>query len=161
MALIVEDGTGVASANTYADLAAVRTYAALRGVILSADDAVLEPMVHKSMDYLDTKGLGLLSLSYPLADDLLCNKVPVADALVRLAAAQGQLCMEQADGVDLAPTRTDAFIIEDTMGPMTTKFSDKHGGGPGTEPDMLTVDSLLAPLLAACGQDGLFKTVRV
>jgi len=163
MALIVEDGTGVANANSYADLATVRAYALARGVTLSTDDTKLEANVIRTMDYLDTKGLGLLSLSFPLDDDTLCNSVPLAETLARLSRAQGELCVEQHNGVDLAPTRTDAFVTEETVGPITTKYSATNGGGPGTEPDMLNVDSLLKPLIAACGYSGvgLFKTLRV
>lgn len=163
MALIVEDGTGVTDANTYTDLDTVRAYASARGVTLSTDDAALEAQVLRSMDYLDTKELGLLSLSFPLDDDLLCNTVKLTEVLERLQRAQSELCMEQHAGVDLAPTRTDAFVVEETVGPLTTKYSDKHGGGAGSEPDMLTVDSLLRPLIAACGYSGtaLFTTLRV
>lgn len=163
MALIVEDGTGVTDANTYADLATVRAYASARGVTLSADDAALEAHVLRSMDYLDGKELGLLSLSFPLEDDKLCNTIKIAEVLERLKRAQSELCMEQHAGVDLAPTRTDGFVVEETVGPITTKYSDKHGGGPGAEPDMLTVDNLLKPLIAACGYSGtaLFTTLRV
>lgn len=160
MALIVEDGTGVSGANSYADLATIRAYAEARQVTLPADPN-LEAFVFKGMDYLEGKKLGLLALTFPLDGDKLCNKVPLAETLARLQQSLALLCMEQQSGVDLAPTRTDAFIIEDTIGPITTKYSDKHGGGPGSEPDMLTVDNILGPLLAACGQVGLFKTIRV
>jgi hypothetical protein len=160
MALIVEDGTGVTGANSYADLATIRAYAEARQVTLPADPN-LEAMVFKGMDYLEGKKLGLLSLSWPLDDDKLCNKVPLAETLARLQQGLAQLCMEQQAGVDLAPTRTDAFVVEETVGPLTTKYSTNHGGGPGAEPDMLTVDNLLKPLIAACGQVGLFTTLRV
>ena len=160
MALIVEDGTGVTNANSYADLATIRAYAEARQVTLPADPN-LEAMVFKAMDYLEGKKLGLLSLSWPLDDDKLCNKVPLAETLARLQQGLAQLCMEQQAGVDLAPTRTDAFVVEETVGPLTTKYSANHGGGPGSEPDMLTVDNLLKPLIAACGQVGLFSTIRV
>ena len=160
MALIVEDGTGVSGANSYADLVTIRTYAEARQVTLPADPN-LEAFVFKGMDYLEGKKLGLLALTWPLDGGTLCNKVPLAETLVRLQQGLAQLCIEQQSGVDLAPTRTDAFIVEETVGPLTTKYSDKHGGGPGSAPDMPTVDNILGPLLAACGQVGLFKTVRV
>jgi hypothetical protein len=161
MALIVEDGTGVTDANSYADLVAIRAYAFARGITLSADDVALEPLAHSGMDYLESKNLGLLSITWPLDDGLLCGTIAEAEALTRLQNGLGRLCVEQHNGVDLAPTRTEAFIIEDTVGPMTTKYSDKLGGGVGSPPDMPGVDGILAPLLAACGQVSLFKTLRV
>lgn len=162
MALTIENGTGVDGANSYADLVAVRGHAIQRGIALNADDAKLEPMVHKAMDYLDGKGLGLLTLSWPLDNDVLCGSDVTSDqALTRLSRAIAQLCIEQSRGVDLAPTRTGAFVTEDTVGPLTTKYSASHGGGPGNEPDMLIVSDLLGPLLDVCGQGSLFTTVRV
>lgn len=154
MALTVEDGTGVTNANTYADLATVRAYALSRGVALSADDAALEPLIHKAMDYVDSRGLGLLSVTWPLTDGLLCGTVSSAETLTRLQNALGRLCMEQSAGVDLSPTRTGAFVTEETVGPITTKFSEKLGGGEGSPPDMPAIDAILGPLIAACGYTG-------
>lgn len=54
MALIIEDGTIVANANSYVTLAEARAYALVRGVSLSATDSVLEILVIKSMDYLES-----------------------------------------------------------------------------------------------------------
>ena len=160
MALIVEDGTGVSGANSYADLATIRAYAEARQVTLPADPN-LEAFVLKGMDYLEGKKLGLLALTWPLDGGTLCNKVPLAETLARLQQGLAQLCIEQQGGVDLAPTRTEAFVVEETVGPLTTKYSDKHGGGPGSAPDMPTVDNILGPLLAACGQARLFSTIRI
>ena len=42
MALIIENGTNVAGANSYATLTEILAFAALRGVTLSAVDATLE-----------------------------------------------------------------------------------------------------------------------
>lgn len=159
MAIVVEDGTGVSGANSFVSLADARTYAADRGVTLSEDDAALSPLLHKAMDYLESKGLGLLSLSFPTENGYVC-RLTDAQALTRLANAQAQLCVEQAAGVDLAPTRTEGFITEDTTGPLTTKYSEKLGGGPGVAPSMPAVYGLIKPLLQ-CGQGGSFVTLRV
>jgi len=159
MAIVVEDGTGVSGANSFVSLADARTYAADRGVTLSEDDAALSPLLYKAMDYLESKGLGLLSLSFPTESGYLC-RLTDAQALARLANAQAQLCVEQSAGVDLAPARTDGFIIEDTTGPMTTKYSEKLGGGAGVAPSMPAVHGILKPLLQ-CGQGASFTTLRV
>ena len=158
MALVVEDGTGVAGADSYADLTSLRAYAAKRGVTLSVDDAVLEPFAYTAMDYLEGEGLGLLSLTWPSERGYVCS-MKDAEALVRLANAQAQLCIEQADGIDLSPARTGDFIIEDTVGPITTKFSDKFGPVAGIAPSMPAVAAILKPF-RACGHFGL-KTLRV
>lgn len=158
MALVVEDGSGVSGADSFADLATIRAYATKRGVTLSADDAVLEPFAYKAMDYLEGKGLGLLSLTFPTETGYVCSLTD-AQALARLANAQAQLCMEQHAGVDLAPTRTENFITEDTVGPITTKYSDKFGPVEGVAPAMPAVAAILRPL--RCGQGFGVVTVRV
>lgn len=56
MTIIVENGTNVANANSYLSLADIRAYALNRGVTLSPVDATLEPMVFKSMDYIESVG---------------------------------------------------------------------------------------------------------
>lgn len=127
MALVVEDGTGVAGADSYADLATLRAYAARRGVTLSADDATLEPFAYKAMDYLDDYGVGLGVLVWPASPTTLCGQDPIT-ALDRLVNLQAQLCIEQHNGVDLAPapiavTSAGGAIIEETVGPITTKYS--------------------------------------
>lgn len=54
MTLIVENGTNVPNANSYADLTYIRAYALNRGVTLSVVDADVEAMVFKSMDYIES-----------------------------------------------------------------------------------------------------------
>lgn len=55
MTLIVEDGSNVANANSYLSLTDIRAYATSRGITLPVD-ALLEPMVFKSMDYIESVG---------------------------------------------------------------------------------------------------------
>ena len=52
MTLIIEDGSIVTGADSYASLAVLRAYALKRGVTLSAVDADLEVLAIKAMDYL-------------------------------------------------------------------------------------------------------------
>lgn len=54
MTLIIEDGTEVTNANSYVTLAEARAYALARGVTLSATDSVVEILVIKAMDYLES-----------------------------------------------------------------------------------------------------------
>ena len=160
MALITEDGTGVADANCFADVAAVRSYATNRGVTLSADDTVVSALIYKATDYLNGIKLGPLSLAFPSDSGELCG-TPVVELISRLNRATGQLCIEQNNSVDLAPARSGAFIVEDTFGPVTIKFSDKRGGGDGTAPIMPAVSALLDPILEACGDTGYITVIRV
>lgn len=53
MALVVEDGTIVSGANTYASHTELAAYAALRGVTLTSDQDEREQLLVKAMDWLD------------------------------------------------------------------------------------------------------------
>ena len=52
MAITVEDGSGVAGANSYATVAQLMTYAASRGVELEIKDHAAEVLLLKGMDYI-------------------------------------------------------------------------------------------------------------
>lgn len=55
MALIIEDGSGKTDSNSYATVAELDSYAALRGITLTAaDDAAKEVLLIKAMDYLES-----------------------------------------------------------------------------------------------------------
>lgn len=170
MALTVEDGTGVAGANSYASLATLRAYASARGVTLPASDPALEAFALLGMDYLEGLRGRFQGAKTDPTQPLQWPRYPVvidgadfpSDAIpVELVNALCRLCMEQHAGADLSPTKTGAFVTEETVGPITTKYSEKLGGGAGSPPDMPAVDVLLAPLLTV-GKVGFgFTTVRV
>jgi hypothetical protein len=52
MTLIIEDGSGVANANTYVSVADARAYAALRGLTLPASDPAVEVLLVLACDYM-------------------------------------------------------------------------------------------------------------
>lgn len=55
MALIIEDGTGVDNANSYATVAELYTYASERGQALSVSNEAAEALLIKAMDYIEGK----------------------------------------------------------------------------------------------------------
>lgn len=55
MTLVIEDGTGLANAQSYVSAADARIYANLRGITLPADDATLEPFLIQACDYLEAQ----------------------------------------------------------------------------------------------------------
>ncbi len=169
MALVVEDGSIVENADSYIDLSFARAYALARGVTLPTDDAEADAMAYKAMDYLEGKRAEYQGdKTDPLNQELQwprinvkidCVEIPSNFIPKELKQAQARLMMEINAGVDIQPTRTGGFIIEDKTGPLTTKYSEKIG--VGVEPTISTVDALLAPLFSACGQQFSFKTLRV
>jgi len=160
MALIVENGSIVEGANSYATLAQIRAYAADRGVTLSDDDTVLTPYAILATDYLESKSDLFVGkqvqtnqpLSWPRQGVIQTdnsyfptNQIPPA-----LVNAQCQLVIEQVqNGVTLLPTidrfHTGGFVTHEKLGPMETTFSERVG--TTVEPIMPAVDSLLKSLM--------------
>lgn len=154
MSLTIEDGTGVAGANSYASLVNLRAYATARGIALSATDSELEIHAIKAMDYIEsfrTKFQGsktdsAQSLQWPRSDvyidgyEFESNLIP-AD----LVNAQCACVIELHNGVDLMPTRKDTReVIRDKTGPMETEWAPGSGSAM---PALPKVDALLQPLL--------------
>lgn len=54
MALTIEDGTGVAGADSYSTVTEIRAYATARGLALPVDDAAVEPLAVLATDWLET-----------------------------------------------------------------------------------------------------------
>lgn len=155
MALIVEDGTGVANADSYTSVGTARTYALKRGITLSAVDATLEVYLTKALDYLETladryKGTKVAdtnALQWP-RKDVIIDGVNLATNVIpkNLIGAQIMLAVAVQGGLELLPTVDGTpFIIEDTTGPLTTKYSEKIT--VSGVPIVRSADALLLPLL--------------
>ncbi|MBA3352279.1 MAG: hypothetical protein H0U23_07630 [Blastocatellia bacterium] len=169
MALIVEDGSGVANANSFNTLAEIRAYATARGATLGTDEAV-EVFAILAMDYLASleprlKGRRTLFsqelifprefvyyigyLSYPGYPD---DEIPP-----QIKSAQSQLVLEQHAGVPLMPTRVaQPTLIRRKVGPIEREWSP---GGETITPYIPSVDALLFNFL----NSGVFtlRSVRV
>lgn len=164
MALIVEDGSGVDGANTYADVATVTAYALNRGVILG-DDAAVAVQIVKAMDYLSMfsdKWAGYptsltQALPFPRKGMRVnCTLYPSNQIHPNLVAALGQLVIEQHKGADLLPIDTkEAFIVREKVDVLETQYSEAVAlarlQGAGILPAMPLVDALLAPLMGGGG----------
>jgi hypothetical protein len=174
-ALVIEDGTNVAGANTYCDVTTIRAFANARGATLPETDDELIPLVFGAMDYIEAKRNQFQGkktnwpgddLSKPIpqplqwprncvtidGDDFPNNAIPL-----ELKNALCQLCVEQASGIDISPTQTGPFVISEKIDVIETKYSEtvRTSGA-----EMPRVDAFLAPLLK---QDSGFalSTVRV
>lgn len=97
MALIVEDGTLVPNANTYASVADLKTYASSRGIELVGDDTKLESNLIRAMDKLDdyrsqfdgTRRRGA-ALQWP-RDDVYIDNQPFANNLIPMELVRAQI----------------------------------------------------------------------
>ncbi len=132
--LIVEDGTGVANANTYADLAYARAFATNTGLVgLPTDDEAAKAALLRAMAYIESRPYqgypssatqalvwprkGVLYSGYQLLDNYIPE--PIKKAQVVAATLIG-------NGIELLPTVSGQFVTEETVGPITTKYSDEY-----------------------------------
>lgn len=165
MALVVEDGTGIDGANTFVSLADCEAYSLARGLDISGDEDATSAMILTAMDYLaplSWKGEPVEPfqvLPWPRNYVYLGrNNFPNDQVPPDVVAAQCQLVMNQFNGVVLFPATETAMIIQDTVGPLTTKYSPKYGAP--TTPTLPLVDQLLDKWLTDGG--GLtLRSVRV
>lgn len=167
MALVVEDGSLVVGANSYVSLADARAFATARGFSLPSDDAVLEPLLIKAMDYLEskraeykgTKVESTQALQWPRQDVYIDGFLFDYQAIpVELVSAQVQLAIEQhVNEVELNPTDDGKFITKDKTGPLETEFSARYSS---KFPTITAVDRFVAVLLKRGGGFGL-KSKRI
>jgi hypothetical protein len=163
MALTIEDGTGIAGAVSFVTVAEARTFAAARGITLSATDSVVEILLVKAGDYLlglENKFKGSRStihqrLPFPRYDVFLpgeyylgAYEIPAA-----LKEAQIQLAME-AVNTDLRPTVEGYAVIREKVGPLETEYSTGSGS---TSPAFNKVADLLLPLMRSPGRLSVFR----
>lgn len=173
MTLIVEDGTNVPDANSYADLAFIRAFALARGVTLSATDSVVEVMAINAMDYIEGKRSAYQgsktyvdqALQWPRTGVLIDCAAWPDDAIPKeLKNAQAQLCIEQLSSPDLSPS-TDGFAI--AMEKVDVIEVEYAAGGrmsqaePVPEPTYPKVDAFLDPLIYVCGAPWPLRVRRI
>ena len=154
MALIVEDGSIVANADTYLDLAGARAFALARGVTLSVDDVALTATIYKAMDFLEAKWDKFKgdrtdvttpqTLQWPrqnvklYGEDLDPNTIPAA-----LLNGLGQLIIE-SESLDLTPTGTGKEVIKEKVDVLEVGYSTQGSMAP--QPRFVKVEQFLAPL---------------
>ena len=176
IALVIEDGSIVANANSYATYDEIVDYAEARGVTLAQGSPVDETMVViqaiNAMDYLEALKYRYIGervspseqrLAWPRKNAYAegCYLLPSDEIPADLVKAQCQLCIEISRGVSLLPTsNTSAFVVREKVGPLETEYSAAVQQAMGSLPVMPAVDALLQGLLnAATGIN--VRTARV
>lgn len=163
--LIIEDGSGVEGANSFATEDQIVAYAAARGVVIAfatdADKDAVAILGIKAMDYLRAKTYIGSPVEYgqPLPfprEGMYVNpknsyeEFPTDEIPAALIEAQCRLALEIKRGVDVMPTVAGgSFVVREKVGPIETEYSEKIAAY--TTPDMPMVDALLAPFLDAGG----------
>ena len=188
--LIIEDGSGVENANSYATAAQARAYALLRGITLpvvpaEGQDPVEEWLI-SATDYLESLAfIGYIAsaaqglqwprvlthpyLNYPfLVTNVPPYVVPVDPSFYVLPAkvktAQCQLVIEQAiNNVVLQPTTVGGYASQFITREKTDVLETNYSEKLGTlaTPTMLIVNSLLRGLVIKGGGTTSVNAVRV
>lgn len=131
MALIIEDGSIVTDANSFASLTQIKNYLALRGLdITTVDDAVLETYAVRATDFLN-------SLEYNYKGDRVQASQPLAwprynfnpygvlwdgSIPIQLISAQSRLVYDLKNGIELFPVKSGQDIKREKVGPIETEY---------------------------------------
>lgn len=165
LALIVEDGSNVAGANSYATLDQIKASNLQRGVTLPATDDAIIAQATAAMDYLATyefrlagkRTYGIMqSLAWPrkgvkaLGSIVGSNVIPpdIVSVQCYLTGIAGSL--------DLYGNQDTRAVTKEVIGPIETDYSGTSGGSYG--PLLPTVFAILRPYLNA---GGAIRSVRV
>lgn len=161
MALVIEDGSLVASANSFVTRGEIIAYAAERGITLP-DDETTDVLAIRAMDYLRTlclKGDAAGLLPFPRTGletgDTAEDYVLTIPFVIKLA--QMQLALDASNGIDLTPSNTPELILKRSkVGPIEEEFFAP--GAPLDGPPLLLAVSFLDPYL--CAQGMALTTMR-
>ena len=127
MAIIVEDGTVVANANSYVSEANLTTYATDRGITLTGTLSVL---LIKAMDYIEGqdfigyKSIDTQPLQWPRYGAVIDSYELNSDVIPKeLKDAQMSVAVSIGSGADPLSTVSRA-IKSESLGPMSTEYMD-------------------------------------
>ncbi len=149
MTVIVEDGTGVANANSYIAEVMLTDWATARGLSLGTA-LTPENLIHQSMDYLEgldyqgSKTSESQSLSWPRSG-VTVNGVSIADNLipVQLITSQLQLCYQISQGNNPLET-TGQAVKKEKVDSIEVEYQD----GTSSSTELVAVNASLNLLLA-------------
>lgn len=157
MSLIVEDGSGIANANSYVSLENARIYASSLGLDLPPDDLDAEAVLASAIFYIDSQQFqgyrttGVQALQWP-RKGVVANGYPVDENVIPSSIWQAQVraAVLITDGIVLTPDQFESGIVKkEKVGPIETEYSDYSTySSSGLFP---TVDLLLSAYLISFG----------
>jgi hypothetical protein len=158
MSLVIEDGTEVASAQSYVTAAEVTAYATQRGIVLpSVADAAVEILIHKAMDLVESlesrfQGARVTDtqvLSWP-RKEVSVNGFPVPETTIP-ALLKKALCQLATDAasIDLMPNGDGKEVIEEKVDVLSTKYAERGVTAP--QPHLTAFYAIVDPLLRSGG----------
>ena len=159
MALVIEDGTGVANAESYVTALEARAFALKRGITLDVDDAVVEPLLIQAMDWLEALRLRFIGseleksqqLAWPRYGVVIFGYLVDEDLIPpQLKNAQMQLCID-AQTTALQPTSAGKEVTKNKVGELEKQFAESGTGGDTTQ--FVKAQGFLRPLLNGINYD--------
>lgn len=153
--IIVEDGSGSATANSYVAVDEAIAYAAARGITLPANPA---PLLLEAMQYIESHGARFKgtptngraqALQWP-RDGVEIDGHPIGDDEIprELAAAQLQMVLAVHAGVNPLATNSGKVVKRKKVDVLETEyFSPGELADAGQGAGVPAVDAALAPLL--------------
>ena len=157
MALVIEDGTVVAGANSYITDQEFVDYANARGYEIPAAEADREPLIIKAADYIlsqESKMQGVRTdpvnqtMSYPRSGAYLYCTLIASDAIPQtLKNAQCEAAFA-VSSTDLLITKSSGNIASEAVGDLSVSY---HSGGSFEQVRTDTIDVHLDPLLKQGG----------
>jgi hypothetical protein len=158
MALIVEDGTGVEGANSYADIVTIDAYhTALGATTWTGDDTAKEQAVIRAMRWLESnnfvgvKGAYTNALEWPRNDAYSRNGYLIPDneipTSLKESLAEAAL-IELVTPNSLSPTITGRNVKKKVVGPLETEYFQSAS----STAIYSTIEARLMPLLRLSNQ---------
>jgi hypothetical protein len=162
MALVIEDGTGVAEADSFVSAASIVAFAAKRGIVITLPEAEVHAI--KAMDYFFTLCLigevafpGVQWTLYPRKGLIAGDEEPGFGYEIprNVILAQLHLAVDSFNGIDLVPSRAaEPKLKKRKTGPIEREYFE----GVDFLPDLPMIDALMNPL--KCGQGFKLRTYR-
>lgn len=132
MTLIVEDGTGISNADSYASVAQLVAYAALYGKTIPSDDGTAEIMLRQGMDFIESKkykgkkefATTINLLLHPRTDVYIDRQL--LDPLVELTQIQRalfEICLGIFAGIDPLAVTGGKVVSAETFGVLQRTFA--------------------------------------
>jgi hypothetical protein len=136
MALIIEDGTGIADANSYGSVVDFQAYATARNITLPTDNAELEALLVNASDYLTSledryqgwRVDATQALSFPRESVYIYRQLAASDEIPsQLINGQFQIAIDYNSG-DLLPTGAGREVIMEKVDVIEVEYSETGQG---------------------------------
>tara|TARA_R110000772_G_scaffold268565_2_gene396219 strand:- start:4739 stop:5254 length:516 start_codon:yes stop_codon:yes gene_type:complete len=152
MALIIEDGTIISGANSFATVAECRAFAELRGLELPAADAGVEILLIKAADFIFSLEANFQGYREDADQDLPFPRYPVtlygtelATGVIPKILKHGQCRLAyDASLADLQATGAGRVVKKEGVGPLSVEYGDDGASNPQVQ--LTAALTILAPL---------------